>query len=1154
MEQEIEEEVLVDSIYCPVDFSDINADDSYADKFIPSVIHVNPLGIKIFDDSLERIKYIRQSFAGQKIKCDVKYLDYEIVARKISYDGLTNEASLMVNGAYDIEYGVLTKEFISMAVNHVHVEELPDDLVVRVSKKIPLSEISEGIDYNRLFEEAGIVNEALSAALQQRKQEVENDFGTVNVGRGQAMGSTDAVYEYLRSYLTSPRFDQSQVPLLLGPTGVFKSATVKQICEDSNMRLVDFRVAFTGRLDYTGLIRKITDPIDGLNYSSACPMQELTTVSVGFLKYIELSYAKAKKVLDDGYQLVPASSDGVTKNSTEMVDLNSQQISTLKTFLENLSEFVKSDGTAKTPVLFFDEITRLKDENVEGVLTTILNQKKFNDLDFSMCKFVAASNSALGAAEELTWIYDAKEEVDAAYARRFIPLQVHPGDVMGRWFEWAEGNKKDKEYDVDGNVISSVVSGNTNIHKMVFNYLKENTVEVYNQSGPIEAFQKDGGDVGEARLVTFPNYRTWTMVSDYLYNIDKDSEPSFIRDTITGLIGKSSGDYFCSYLIGQGYKEVTEIKDPSTGEPLDDMSRFLQECAKSGTPGLLVGPSSMGKTSRIKNFCKRNGENYELITIVLSALSREDLMGFPAMEGVTEFASKEVNLIKSGLGNLKSELDGVIKDLNNPDSDIFDPTSRINSFMTSKVPSIDIKQKFVRAYKEGKTIVLFFDECNRNTNPAIMSSMFEAVSDHRLFGINFDPSRVIIFGAMNYKTGVYSGAKQIDAALAARFSVFRKDDFEESDVDSYIQYMKGEACPDNKENMNNMIIDFLENKINNEGKGSVVEWFRQVEQKSLVTGVPAPRAFSNLSAEIASMANSLSFSGKVIFDTPSIKTKMGRFIESDISSSDSSYFRTQYDFCRGVMEDLKGDLSKWNALKADVQIDVGGGKFLSSSKLVNDFNLIYQEVFAGKSWDGSIEDDWVSVRNWIKSIIQNMEECDKKSRNNRESIFSYFLGENVASEFTEFFNNKFGGTDFTITIEMLTDITLIKDFYGQKLSVGNTTTEQMISIIVNLIKEFEEVHKDSLSQDHYWEFLNRGIESLATADNVQQLFFRLGSEGLDNFVYKAEGTNSDIVTRLLSNMGINHVSKDAIERVMGDISGSLSGMSSGVSSNSPRFL
>ncbi len=1152
MEREINEEVRVDKVYCPMDLSNVVAD-TPPKVFVPSVIHIDPIGIKVFDETPERIKYILSNFAGESILCGVKYLDYEVVAIKISYDDLMNEAKMMINGFYDVAEGVSTFEFIDAAKNNTKVEFPPTDLGIVYTPKISLQDLYESADPNAFLE---YLNENLPPDVEQRMGEVEADMGRADYDRGQAKNVEDSVYQKLYGYLSSPDFDQSQVPLLLGPTAVFKSASVKSICKQLDMRMVDFRVAFTGRLDYTGLIKTSKNPIDGIEYSEACPMLELTTVSTGFLTYVEKSYAKAKKILDDGFQTISVASDGETESLVEEVELTEDQRASLESFLVYLSEYVRPDGVARVPVLFFDEITRLKDPSVEGVLTNILNQKEFNDLDFHRCKFIAASNSSLTDVEAFQFIYDAKDEVDPAYGRRFIPIKVFPEDVMDRWFDWASGDRKQITYDDHGREIDSKSTGSTNIHRVVTSYLQENKDQVYNQDEQLEVYDRTG-DVGEARLVAFPNYRTWTMISDYLYKADKESTPGFVRETVLGLLGPGAGSLFCEYLKVQGYKEVTEIINNRTGNPLDPMSRFLQECAKSGTPGLLVGPSSLGKTARIKDFCKRNGDNYELITIVLSALSREDLMGFPVAEELSDFLSKGNNFEDVNLGSFKNDIEKIGKDLNDPDSDIFDKSSRVSKKMTTKVPSADIKQKFLRAYREGKTVVLFFDECNRNTNPAIMSSMFEAISDSRLFGQQFDPSRVIIFGAMNYKEGVYDGAKQIDAALAARFSIFRKDDYDESDVDSFIQYLKDTACPNNEKNAHSLLIGFLENKIASggpQGKSILVDWFRQVEAPLITDGVPATRSFTSLSKELVNMSDSSSFCGKVLFGSVSIKAKIEGLIQDPMTNDDPSNFQAQFDYLKSFMEDLREDLPRWNALKRVEEIILKpSGKVISSEALLKDFNLIYDSSFKGKSWDGSLEASWVKYRGWIKSIIYNMEECDKRVRMNREATFGYYIGDVVGTEFSEYFNANFGGLDFSITIPMLTDKSLIKDFFNQKLAAASNT-EQTIGTIVGLSREFEEVHGANVSADHYTEFLLRGMESLSVADNVRALFVRYGREGLDSFVYKAEKEDPDIILRFFSAMGMNHVAKNKVEETIDVIKESIAGDSGVDRSRESAFI
>ena len=86
-------------------------------------------------------------------------------------------------------------------------------------------------------------------------------------------------------------------------------------------------------------------------------------------------------------------------------------------------------------------------------------------------------------------------------------------------------------------------------------------------------------------------------------------------------------------------------------------------------------------------------------------------------------------------------------------------------------------------------MVIFFDELNRVQNPSVMSAVFDAISDHRIFGVDFDPTRVKIFAACNLGENTQD-AQPLDPAFAARFSIYKKKDYDLTDAESFINYAK----------------------------------------------------------------------------------------------------------------------------------------------------------------------------------------------------------------------------------------------------------------------------------------------------------------------------------------------------------------------------
>ncbi len=1162
MEMEVEQEVAIKDVFCP------DGSFRYSDKvksdFKPSIIHVNPLGIKVFNMSDDKISYLKRNFNEDKLFCKVKYIDYEDVARRIEYDDVTQDAYLKVRNDYDVGRGVITSEFIDFATIHQKMDSFPDiDFTVGDKEFVSFSKLAreqiekleESLKMDNVDNLISKVNKALvNEEMPPELADMSNDYMSVVKGdnkRGRVDTSKDAVYEQLYGYLSSPNFDQEQVPLLLGPTAVMKSQSVKVICKELGYRLVDFRVAFTSRLDYNGLYERTK--VDGDWWSDSCPMEELVTCSSGFLDYAVKAYAKIKDILDKGHQEVATGSDGSSKN-VEFIPLNGDQKKALLTLLKEMSKYVREEGdsvVAITPVLFFDEITRLDDAGVEGVLTTLLNSKQLGDISLDRCKFVAASNTPVDNFDALEEIYDAKDSHDSAYAKRFVPIVITPLDVMDRWIKWAKSPITEVVKDENGNE-QEVESGNFNIHPHVMEYLESDQAEIYNQQYQIDAGVED---VGTARLTPFPNYRTWVMVSDYVYAINHQApegkKPTLIRSTIKGLVGESVGNKVSKHLIDtHGYTESKSIKGDD-GDDLDEIETFIQESGSAGIPAILVGPSSLGKTARVKRYAKQTGA--EMIVITLSALERADLMGFPVKESIEDFASGSVDFVKSNLRGVKRELEQIIAKQNDSNAEGFDPNLRIASQLTTKAPSRSISKRFEEAYRAKKNIILFFDECNRVTNPAIMSALFEAVSDNRIFGIDFDPKRVQIFGAMNYGES-YTGAEAPDSALTARFSIFKKDRYDEKDVDSYIKYLKRTSDPSGVAGYNHeILLSFIEDKIKKNGKKSLVKWFEEVENQNIREGSPCSRSFESLSKEITNMSTSDSFMGRVIFESPSVRGAMTNF-HGMYKIDDPKQFSDQYanykDFLLGIMPLL----DSWNAKRSGATLQFDNGNILTADKLVSSLKSIYQSQFHDQIYNYDKEKTWVDVKNLTRSILMNMDELDKNTSSKRQSVFKNFIGESAAIDFTNHFNAVFGGTKVTITLQQLVDKNLIRPFFEQELGAEMVSPDAMIANIVSLTGKFMNVHGEKLSSDHYREFLERSLTYLPIADNILRAFSAYGNNALDGFVGLAEGSDPDYIEKLLKRAGKSLPDRQTIEDMIRKIKGDMGGVASGIVRNKSKLL
>lgn len=530
---------------------------------------------------------------GSEITVDIMEFDYQSVANLIEVDLVNdiNKAIFQCNGAYLIE-DVLTDNFINACANGLDVssESYSEYKVLEDSDKLDTVSISEWLFSNEHIDESYIMESALDTLQllrDRRKKGKSNDAEDIK--------GKDAVYTWLDAYFSLPEGEEMKsggrevVPLLIGPTAVFKSATVKELCKKYNYRMVDFRVAFTSRLDYSGLFQ--IGEVGGKKYSYACPMEEIVVCSDGFREFCKQSYQKLEDILQKGYTESSVASDG-NSVETEKKYLTDEQ----KTKIVELQ--LQYKNYMRTPVLFCDEITRCRDKGVNGILVQLLNQKKLNDMTLNGCKFVAATNLDIQKGVEreeyrmeLDMLYDVNTDLDVAYSNRFIPLKVYPNDVMDRWFEWASGTTDKRGF-----------KGVTNIHPVVLEFLNNNRDMVYTDKPVLDAIAEGLSD-NEQRTQVFPNYRTWDMLSDYLYSVDKTAEAEndgkedggeeklYKRKILEGYVSKWCCEKFIPFLESKGYSNYDDVKEPVK----DDVGDFLSTALETGSPAMLIGPSALGK-------------------------------------------------------------------------------------------------------------------------------------------------------------------------------------------------------------------------------------------------------------------------------------------------------------------------------------------------------------------------------------------------------------------------------------------------------------------------------------------------------------------------------------------------------------------------------
>lgn len=1103
----IVEVIQKDKIYCPMEFN-IEVVKKEVAKRPFKAYHIYPCDVYVLNENEDTIKKVMSGVYGDSITLNVIEINYTSIARRIEVDD--NIARVLMNGAY-MQEEVVTDTFICSAANNTEVYMDLIDVSIESKSSVNFMDwvnntpIDEATDY------------------------LDNLISDVGKGKSISIGveesGEDFIYSWLDSYFRLPEGEDMKnggrevVPLLIGPTGVFKSATVKELCKKYDYRLVDFRVSFTSRLDYSGLFQM--GEIDGKKYSYSCPMEEIVTCSDGFREYCRKAHDKVTQILNDGFIVEDKSSDGnIVEGNKKYIDENQRE--ELNKLLEQYKEYMK------TPVLFFDEITRTFDGGVEGILVQLLNQKRFNNMTLNGCKFVAATNLNLNTPDEyqsdLDDIYEVNTDLDVAYSNRFMPLRVLPKDVEGRWFNWASGEKT-----FNGKTVK-------NIHDVVLEFLKKDEYSdmVYNMRPVYDAIDNGLTD-NEKKSQTFPNYRTWEMLSDYMYKIDSEYEFNLTKDKnavreyrdtiIDGLISSWAGEKFRGFLDSKGYKLYTEVH----GEVNDDVGDFLQATLGANVPALMIGPSSLGKTSRVKAYMKdvekKTGLLPVLIDVNLASCDTTDLMGMPTKVSLVDYVGGS-NLESSGLGALNKELKSVIKEV------CSDSSFGMVDTLTLRAPDMSKKTLFKKALEEGREVILFFDECNRVKNPTIMSAMFECISDSRIFGISFKSQRdkVKIVAACNmahsemgeamgedaaWDVGDYGNAGSLDPALAARFSIYWKKNYDGKDVKSWIDFMRKEK---EAGNIDGTILSYIESL----SEEDAIKVIASVEKRKLEYAESSTRALFQLSKDIKSMRGKASpngfrkdlYNGKLIFDPITAK----KFEDINIASTEyNADFVAVAQEIRSLISDIVSQESVWEPA------------LIGEKTYVNGNQLSAQDIIDGlKSLDEKIKDTLLKTNtsedkntlkvysNTVLTLVDACSRLDNLVSNRRRDYFESYVGESFTNGFLPFFNSVFGTVDDTeITIEMLEDASLITPFLNKKRAMmGAMNTEQMVESMIKLLEEFWDVHSNRLPSDNYAQLITGISAILPSTDSMSEVLSRSG-KSVDGVFEMAEGMGDAWIMSIL---------------------------------------
>ena len=551
----------------------------------------------------------------------------------------------------------------------------------------------------------------------------------------EAVEASNDLYDILVDYangIVSGHGAMKKVPLLVGHTGVGKSALVKQLEAERGPDNYGFRVhtikaGFMDKVDLLGYVEVKT--VDGQRVAQDSPMYELMISTDAFVQ-------EARDMLSHVDPKTLEYSDGNIRYTLSDV------------------EYEKLRYFAKTPVLFFDEINRA-DPFIISTLMTLFSERMLNNYGFKKSVFITAANWPIDISDEdLEALYKVTLIQDPAQIDRFIVMRVSHNDpsVVDSTIRYLED--KYSSLPNVGDFLQDLASRGY----------------FYNPELALDD-DKELADTtfGSHGLGKFPTFRGWDNVLQYLSVKQAKGEDVYL-DFIAGLVGnkaaKGAEDYITNTL-GLSIKTSEEA-----GADVYDV--FLKESYESGLPALLIGRFGLAKSSKVETLAEKSNAIYYRID--LQAMDRTTLRGYPDKQDLASVAFGDGSTLAS---LIKAKLD-----------------AKGEPLQTTRFTPFDFIKVVQEARETGRQLVVFFDEMNRADpveQSAVFDAISEGkilgvdVSDLQARG------QIKIVAAGN--VGDEYASEDFDAAAVARFAVVTKNTVSDRDFTSFLTWAESKFHP-----------------------------------------------------------------------------------------------------------------------------------------------------------------------------------------------------------------------------------------------------------------------------------------------------------------------------------------------------------------------
>lgn len=641
----------------------------------------------------------------------------------------------------------------------------------------------------------------------------------------------------------------------------------------------------------------------------------------------------------------------------------------------------------------------------------------------------------------------------------------------------------------------------------------------------------------ESKGMTRTQYKD--LKTGYFSN-DLDRHRTSINNILSFIEDNKLEREFIAYPLWDEFKTISYLRNcnVSTVVSVEEIgTHVVYDVTIPKTHTFIANGFISHNTSRVKQYMKKakikTGLEPVLINVNLASKDAVDLMGMPVKQSLTDYVGGGI-LKGSGLDDVSKELQSVVA---NVSADI---KYGMTDIMTLRAPDKTIKDRFVTALKEGREVILFFDEVNRVSSNTVTSAVFEVISDYRFAGVDFSNyrDRVKVVAACNMawegmddEAGGYGDTGTLDPAFAARFSIYWKKNYDENDVASWIEFMESQ-----KEEglIDGTLIEFFKGLDTEQA----LKIMASVEKRTLEDAQPSTRNMLQLSKDIKSMRGkrqengtfkAKAFNGKILF-TDDVVMQFEDLILERQSDSLESHAQKTIKF----LDSLLYGSDNWESLLIGDSVKVGDTS-ISASDIVDSLaqcrDDLKQFTLKPMSADDRVEcSDTIDL---VEDLAGFVRQLDINTSNKREDMFKMYLGESILGEFTKYFNNTFGtNLDEDISIEQLSDKTLIIPFMKivqRNFSKYSGNTESIVKYCLDLCNDFMEAHGKTLPNENYAMFLTGIKDILPNADNMV-LFLKRSGENLEDMYQLAEGVGDDWIIDITSDFG-NKVSREDIENI-----------------------